>query len=233
MVRRTTIFILAILVAIPLAAPAALAGPGEGDMLAKINASRASAGLPALASHGSLVAHARSHSIAMADSDSIWHSSNATLKSLVSGWERIGENVGRGPNVSVLHTAFMNSSGHRANIMGDFTHAGVGTYVTDAGMMYVTVVFVKLAGASPTTTTAPAPTTTTTVAPTPTTVVPAPTTTAPAPKPSPTKSSTTTTVAPAPTTTTSVPDAAPEVAWEQIHKRLPGTGLQDRQPCVS
>lgn len=204
-------------------------------MLAKINASRAANGLPALSSHSTLVAHARSHSKAMADSDSIYHTSNATLKSLVSGWQRVGENVGRGPNVDILHSAFMQSSGHRANIMGDFTHAGVGTFVTDEGMMYVTVVFVKLGGSEPTTTTTTAPPTTTTAAPPPTTAAPAPTTTTPAPAPvkaSTSKTSTTTSTAPT-TTTTTAPEPEPEPpTWEQVRRHLPEMGIPDMRPCV-
>lgn len=231
MVRRLSTFILALLLVVPVAAPAALAGPGEGDMLAKINAARASEGLPALSSHGTLVSHARAHSKEMADANSIFHTSNATLKSLVSGWQKIGENVGRGPNVSTLHAAFMASSGHRANIMGDFTHAGVGTYVTDDGMMYVTVVFLKL-GSSTTTTTSTTvpPTTTTTVAP-PATHTPTPTT-VPAPTPvqqvAPSSSTTSTT-----TTTTLPPDPeVREVSWEQIRKHLPEMGIPDMRPCI-
>lgn len=236
MIRRSTIFILALLLALPIAAPAAIAGPGEGDMLARINASRSANGLPALANHGSLVSFARNHSVAMAGTDSIWHSSN--LGSAASGWSRIGENVGRGPNVPTLHAAFMASSGHRANILGDFTHAGVGTYVTDAGMMYVTVVFMKSKSA-PATTTTVAPTTTaaptTTVAPA---KAPAATTTTVAPKPATKpapKKATTTTTAPKPaqpTTTTTVPATPVTVTAEQIRKHMPEMGIQDLVPCT-
>lgn len=215
MTRRLILIALACLLAVPIAAPAALAGPGEGDMLAKINAERTSQGLNALSSHGTLVAHARTHSAEMAATDSIWHTKN--LGGVVSGWSRIGENVGRGPSVNSLHRAFMNSSGHKANILGDFTHAGVGTFVTEAGMMYVTVVFMKSKDAAPATTTTTAPAATTTTAPPPTTTTaPPPTTTeapaaeAPAPKPKPKPAPKPATLsAPEPTTTTTTAPPAP------------------------
>lgn len=209
MIRRLILIALAGLLAVPIAAPAAVAGPGEGDMLAKINAERTTRGLNALSSHGTLVSHARQHSAEMAATDSIWHTKN--LGGVISGWSRIGENVGRGPSVDSLHRAFMNSSGHKANILGDFSHAGVGTFVTEDGMMYVTVVFMKSKDAAPatTTTTAPPPPTTTT-APPPTTTEAAAEAPAPKPEPKPKpKPKPATLSAPEPTTTTTTTPPPP------------------------
>lgn len=164
----------------------------EGDFLAKINAERSSRGLNTLSVDGGLASHARKHTQDMIDAGEIYHSSEAELKAAAgSGWSKIGENVGRGGSVSSLHQAFMDSPGHRANILGDYNYVGIGTG-TSNGVLYVTVVFMKK---GTTTTTAP-----------PTTAAPttAPQTTA-APTPPPTtakaKSSTPTTTA-APTTTT-------------------------------
>ncbi len=155
----------------------------EGEFLAKINAERASRGLNKLSVDGGLVSHARKHTQDMINAGKIYHSTEAELKAAAgSGWSSIGENVGRGGSVSSLHAAFMDSPGHRANILGDYNYAGVGTG-TSNGVLYVTVVFMKKGS---TTTTAP-----------PTTAAP---TTAKA------KSSTPTTQAAAkPTTTTTVP----------------------------
>jgi hypothetical protein len=84
----------------------------------------------------------------MADSGGIYHSSSSQLAAAAgSGWTKLGENVGRGPTVSDLHTAFMNSSGHRANILGDYNYAGVGTENRD-GYIYVTVVFMQKGSSS-------------------------------------------------------------------------------------
>ena len=105
-----------------------------------------------------------------------------------TGWSVLGENVGKGPSVSVLHQAFMESPSHKANILGDFDRVGVGVGFDAESKMYVTVMFMK--------SNAPTTTTTTTIAPTPTTVpvitttttivaataAPTPTTTLPAPQ---------------------------------------------------
>lgn len=175
----------------------------EGEFLAKINAERASRGLNTLSVDGGLVSHARKHTQDMINAGAIFHSTEAELKAAAgSGWSSIGENVGRGGSVSSLHTAFMNSSGHRANILGDYNYAGVGTG-TSNGVLYVTVVFMKKGS---TTTTAP-PTTAapTTVAP-PTAAPPTAAPTAASPTTAKAKSSTPTTQAAAkPTTTTTVP----------------------------
>jgi Cysteine-rich secretory protein family len=159
----------------------------EADFLAKINASRASAGLAPLQVDGGLQAHARNHTADMVAAGGIFHSSESELKAAAgSGWDKIGENVGRGQSVASLHEAFMNSAGHKKNILGDYNYVGIGTDSSD-GYLYVTVVFMKKGSTStPSTTTAPdttpttAPDTTSTTAAThapTTTKTPAPTTT--------------------------------------------------------
>lgn len=128
----------------------------EGQFLSKINASRSSAGLAPLAMSGSLQSYARSHSAKMADAGKIYHSSSAQLRSAAgSGWTKLGENVGRGPDVSALHTAFMTSSGHKANILGAYNQVGIGV-AESGGYIYVTAVFVQTgSGGGSTPTTAP------------------------------------------------------------------------------
>ncbi len=128
----------------------------EAEFLAKINSSRANAGLAPLAANGSLTSYARTHTAAMMDAGEIYHSSSAQLGAAGgTGWDRMGENVGRGQTPSSLHEAFMNSSGHRANILGDYNYVGIGTGTKD-GYLYVTVIFMKKGSSS-----APATTTTT------------------------------------------------------------------------
>lgn len=155
----------------------------ESEFLAKINAERSANGLGALSMDGGLQAHARNHTQDMMDANQIFHSTSAELQAAAgSGWSKLGENVGRGGSVSSLHQAFMNSSGHRANILGDYNYAGIGTGTKD-GVLYVTVVFMKKGSTQSTTTTAPTqttsapPKTTTTAAPTTTTTTLPPTTT--------------------------------------------------------
>jgi len=189
--RKISIVLVALVVmTVGLALPAQ-AGT-EGAFLSKINASRSAAGLAPLSMSSELVPDARTHSADMMAAGKIYHSSN--LAGVASGWESLAENVGAGPSVDGLHTAFMNSTGHRRNILGDFNYAGVGVKEAD-GQIWVTVIFMKKGSApatttTTTTTTVPEPTTTTTT----TTTVPEPTTT-------------TTTAAPA-TTATETPDQA-------------------------
>ena len=160
----------------------------EDMFLGQINASRAAAGKPPLAVDGNLRSYARSHSQFMADGNcppksdgspaSICHSTSAQLQAAAgSGWSALGENVGRG-NKDSLHETFMNSSGHRSNILGDYNYVGIGTVFAN-NSTYVTVVFMKKGStqASSPTTTTPKPKATTTTTSTTTTTLPPTTTT--------------------------------------------------------
>ena len=77
----------------------------------------------------------------MKSEDNLHHSS--TLSSVTSGWQALGENVGVGPSVSGLHEAFMNSSSHRGNILGNFNYIGVGVVKESDSKMWVTAVFMR------------------------------------------------------------------------------------------
>ncbi len=152
------IVLLASLATVSLGLSAVADSASEAGFLAKINASRAANGLAALSVDGGLRSHARNHTQDMIDAGEIYHSSGDELKAAAgSGWSKLGENVGRGGTVDSLHKAFMASAGHKANILGDYNYAGIGTASSD-GVLYVTVVFMKKGGGSTTTTTAPAAT---------------------------------------------------------------------------
>ena len=174
---RYLIAVMAIAVMVAGMAIPALAGP-EGTLVSKINSSRSAAGLAPLETYWDLTDDARAHSERMMDQGSIYH--NPNLGGVTGVWQRLGENVGMGVDLNALHSAFMNSSSHRANILGDYNYVGVGVKTDGAGVHWVTVVFMKAApglnGGSTTTTTQP-PATTTTQAPTTTTTTQAPTTT--------------------------------------------------------
>lgn len=165
----------------------------ESGFLSKINAERSSRGLNTLAIDGGLRSHARTHTAEMIANNDLYHSSSAELQAAAgSGWSAIAENVGRGGTVDSLHSAFMKSSGHKANILGDYNYVGIGTDTAPDGRLYVTVVFMKkgsTSSPSPTTTSGSTnttkassggssqPKTTTTEAPTTTTTLPPTTTT--------------------------------------------------------
>lgn len=174
MIRRTAALITTILLATAALATPVLASPGEeASFVGLINQERAGRGLNSLEVYWDLVDDARVHSGVMNDADEIFHSSN--LANVTTGWAALGENVGVGPSVGVLHTAFMNSAGHRDNVLGDWDRIGVGVTHSDQGYMFVTVVFMKLAQPPP----APAPT------PEPVRAVAAVAAVAPAPAPAP------------------------------------------------
>ncbi len=168
----------------------------------KHNAARKAAGLAPLETRSEMVSFARNHTAAMIDAGKIFHSGN--LGSATTGWTKLGENVGVGGGCDSLHNAFMNSAGHKANILDPvYTSIGVGGAQAPNGQYFVTVVFAAHKAASTTTTTAP-PAPTTTAAPK------KATTTTAAPKP------TTTTVPPTTTTTVSVLEAMPEIRWSAL-----------------
>lgn len=119
----------------------------EQQFVDLINGDRAAAGKPALAVHPDLRTVARNWTDSMiADGkgcgDSLVHNPNYT-KQYPSGWTRAAENIACGQSVESLHRALMGSSGHRANILGDFNQIGVGVSVDSRGTMWVTQDFMK------------------------------------------------------------------------------------------
>ena len=84
---------------------------------------------------------ARSHTFGMAKKDLLYHTPGDRLSRKVTNWSTLGENVGVGNHVAELHHAFMDSPGHRDNIMySRFTHVGVGVVMRN-NRMWVTVIF--------------------------------------------------------------------------------------------
>lgn len=122
----------------------------ERQFLKLINASRRSAGHDALAASPDVATIARNWSKRMAADGDLRHNPNVSSQ-LTMDWRRWGENVGWASNradgalssvVVRLHRGFMNSAGHRANIMGDFNQVGVGVAIDGDGTMWATMVFV-------------------------------------------------------------------------------------------
>ncbi len=140
--RRASALLAALaIVATGLAAAPALASAPESSFVSQINAERAASGLAPVEVYWDLVDDARAHSMTMEAEDRLHH--NPALGSVTTGWQALGENVGVGPSVGSLHDAFMASSGHRANILGDFNYVGVGVTQESDTKMWVTVVFMR------------------------------------------------------------------------------------------
>jgi hypothetical protein len=142
-------------------------GPSESAFVARVNAARSAVGLGALTVRTDLVDVARRHSADMAAQQRLYH--NPALSSEVTGWQRVGENVGTGADVASVHDAFMHSQVHRDDILSPyFTEIGVGV-VWDGSTLWVTQVFRQpapaTASARPAAAPAPAPTPTAAPAP--------------------------------------------------------------------
>lgn len=115
----------------------------EGGFLRLINQERTSRGKNALKIYWDLEDDARAHSLEMDGAGRIYHNPELGSVTRAGYWSKLGENVGVGGSVDSLHAAFMNSPGHRDNILGDYTHVGIGVY--NDGTIWVTVVFMKAA----------------------------------------------------------------------------------------
>lgn len=126
----------------------------EQQLVDHINAERRAAGLATLKVDTELHRVARSWTDVMAQQNRLFH--NPDLATQVQrDWRRLGENVGwtQRPGSSVtqmveaVHQAFMNSAGHRANVLTpEFGWVGVGVRVTAEGRLWTTVTFMQGSG---------------------------------------------------------------------------------------
>ena len=62
----------------------------------------------------------------------------AELTAAIPSWHVAAENVGVGSTASIVESAFMASAPHRANVLGNFTHMGVGVVIDGSGQIWVT-----------------------------------------------------------------------------------------------
>lgn len=101
------------------------------------NQERAKNGLPALRPNWELSRVARYKSVDMLEKNYFSHTSPtygspfAMMENFGVSYRKAAENIARGQRTpQEVVKAWMNSAGHRKNILGDFTHIGVG-YVED------------------------------------------------------------------------------------------------------
>ncbi len=110
--------------------------PGQDSVHRELNADRAAHGLKQLPTHDALNAKAQAWAEYLARRGSLVHS---TLSSgLPSCWRGVGENVGYGPSVPSIEDAYMDSTGHRHNILGT-TWDWVGVGMAKSGNRVYTV----------------------------------------------------------------------------------------------
>lgn len=103
-------------------------------ILADTNAFRAREGKAPLALDLAMTEVARDWSQRMADTGVFAHNPDYSTQ-IPSGWTRAGENIAAGQSVESVVQAWINSSGHRANLLGDYTHIGIG-YVSKSSTPY-------------------------------------------------------------------------------------------------
>lgn len=122
------------------------ASAAEADTIATlVNQARAGAGLPALIHNPAMDSVALQWARQMAAANALSHNPSYASQ-IPGGWTRAGENVAMGqPTPTAMQQAWMNSAGHRANILGDFTDIGI-AFITVNGTTWGVQDFGKYAG---------------------------------------------------------------------------------------
>lgn len=119
----------------------------EARLVLLINKTRAARGLPALTVASGTTDLARAWSLNQATKNTLYHNPNLTSDIGRYGsadWRLVAENVGRGWGADSLFNAYMNSPGHRANILnGTVRYIGMGWVERPDGSGYNTQVFVS------------------------------------------------------------------------------------------
>ena len=143
---------------VPAAAPAPAPAPAPGsttavnvaaDILASVNNYRAQNGVPPVGLNPHIISAALDHSTDMAQrllmTHTGWDGSTAGQRLTANGygWSTWGENVAAGQtSVSAVMQAWMNSSGHRANILSSaFNEIGAAAVRGSNGVLYWTLDF--------------------------------------------------------------------------------------------
>jgi hypothetical protein len=114
--------------------------PGaEADLANRVNILRNQHGIGGLTTHSVLTAKAEAWAQHMADTGCLCHSN--LPDGVTVGWTKLGENIGRGPDLTSIHQALINSPLHLANMLDPAFHwIGVGIAYGN-GQMYVSEVF--------------------------------------------------------------------------------------------
>lgn len=122
----------------------------EAKAFQLLNADRAANGLPALKINMNLVRLAERYAQDMINRNYFSHynpegqSPFDRMKQAGISYRYAGENLAINRNVTAAEKAFMNSSGHRANILSrNYTEVGIGVRYDAAGSVYVVQEFIK------------------------------------------------------------------------------------------
>lgn len=127
----------------PKAVQPAVMNAHRTQVLSETNTLRASRGLAGLSSHAKLDQIATAWARRMATSGELAHNPNY-LKNYPKSWRKAGENVAVGYSANQVTQAWANSPGHLANLVGDYTHVGIGYAVSPSGVTYWVQNFARL-----------------------------------------------------------------------------------------
>jgi uncharacterized protein YkwD len=122
--------------------PASAANRDERHLRRMVNEARDQSRVRSLNMRRFLVHAARRHSREMAATATLEHSDNLAAVPGGRPWTILGENVGVGASMEVLHDAFMDSPAHRQNELNRvYRSVGVGMARGADGRLWVTVLF--------------------------------------------------------------------------------------------
>lgn len=154
--RLVVVVVAACLAAAGLVATTGSAARADASTLYQLlNQSRAAAGKPALVRDSRLDKVAQDWTAKMVASGVMKHNPSYSTQ-VPRGWTSVAENVAsRFSTDSALHRAWMNSPGHRVNILGSYTSVGIGWVKAPDGGIWATQVFAAYPGVRPPATVAP------------------------------------------------------------------------------
>ncbi len=153
---------MAVLIALGLSlAPSAAASAAPADdIYALVNQARWANGQAGLIRNPAMDQVAANWAATMAANGTMAHNPDYASQ-IPGGWSAAGENVAQGhPTGAAMHDGWMGSSGHRANILGNFTDIGI-AFLSSGGTTWGVQVFARYPGhvgpAAPAPPPAPAP----------------------------------------------------------------------------
>jgi len=113
----------------------------QARILADVNAARGRVDVKPLKANAAMNTVALKWSQKQAANATMSHNPNYASQ-IPAGWSAAGENVAFGYSPTTVTRAWLDSPGHRANVLRtSFTHIGIGVACSDAGRPYYTQVF--------------------------------------------------------------------------------------------
>jgi uncharacterized protein YkwD len=138
---KTTAKVLALVLAMALSLSACFTTQ-QNQVANYVNNSRGARGIRPVAQNYQLTVKAQRWAEYLARTGPLAHS--RLPSGITYRWRSLGENVGLGSSIRQVHRGYMNSSGHRANILSSrFNYIGTG-YATGRGRVYTVQVFMQL-----------------------------------------------------------------------------------------